>query len=44
MCSPRHGSVRLGEPEDRKLEILVRLGEAFAFIGEPLHLGEPVTV
>ena len=49
---PRRGSVRLGKPENRKREIMVRLGEAFARPGEGklhlgegrLRLGEPVTV
>ena len=37
---PRRGSVHLGEPKDRKWDFLVRLGEAIAHLGEPLHLGE----
>ena len=34
------GSVSLGEPENKKWEFLVRLGEAVACLGEPLCLGE----
>ena len=51
MCSPRRrglprrGCVRLGELEDMNWDILVRLGEDFAPLGEGrLRLGEPATV